>query len=179
MWYTIRKWWFLQRIEDAIKRHTLINDSENMSYGEKVLLDRKFLIEGNKVYRGIIHISVNRLRWVLLWKLLRRDRRLSERIYEYSNFYDYLVDKDIGYIKEETALAQPMPTLTIKGQKAHGVFGLAEMLLQEYPLTWDTMGRFFAVSVAAIAASSILADIGIRALRYVEPHAFLLIKKII
>lgn len=171
MWDTIRKWWFLQRLEDSIAHYTLkpTTSTSDIISGTKVLSSKDFFIAGNEEHSGIADISVNRLSWLFFWKKKNKEKLLRKRYYEYNIFYEYLLRLDNQYIELKQIQDRPWPVLTIKGHKAQGYFGLFELLLKEYPLTWGATWKTIVFVITILTSTTVGSYYLIRIGNYIIP----------
>ncbi len=155
MWQTIRKWWFLQRLEEVIEDHTLRESFEKVASGGRTLSTRDFFIRGKlPEHQGIIHKSISRLRWWMPWENKRKEKLLKKRAYEYGNFYDSLLYHE-KYIKLAEISGQSFPILTWEGHDVHGYGGLFELLLRKYPLTWSATWKIIVFFITTLTTTAV------------------------
>ena len=147
MWKLIRKWWFLQRLEYQINYHTGKYRLENILSGESILSSESFFIDGTSKYPGIAKRPLGKyLSWLLFWRLFEGEKRYKRRVHEYMKFFKQWKEKkyiDTIAIPKDGDIVL-MPNLSSKGEDAHGLAGLFELLLERYPLTWSATGKIIA-----------------------------------
>jgi len=72
-------------------------------------------------------------------------------------FFNHWVEKGyIIYAKEVkpdgSVVETNIPNLTSKGEDAHGFFGLFELLLERYSLTWKATAKIVAFAITTLVA---------------------------
>ena len=152
MWKLVRKWWFLQRLEFQINYHTSIGRLEEIFAGHSILSSERFFIDGTEKYPGIAKRPLGKyFSWLLFWRWFESEERYKRRVHEYMKFFKQWKEK-----KYIDTMAIPkgghiylMPTLSSKGEDAHGLFGLFELLLERYPLTWSSGGKISAYIITS------------------------------
>jgi hypothetical protein len=181
MWKLIRKWWFLQRLEDQILLYTGKENSETIfaRRGGPTLSSDDFFIKGTQEWPGIASRPLGKyLSWLLFWRWCENRERYNRRIYEYMDFLKYWKEKSyIDYAKiiqsNGNMIQTNMPHLTSKADDIHGLVGLLELIQQTYPLTWGAMLKLCAFVITTLMTSVVGAYFLIKLGNYIIHHYIL------
>ncbi len=157
MWKFIKKWWFLQRLEFQINYHTGKSELENILSGRTVFSSKGFFIDGTSKYPGIAKRPLGKFfSWLLFWRWVERKEHYKRRVHKYMKFFNQWEEKKyIEMIKiQKNQHITHMPNLTFKGEDAHGLFGLIELLLERYPLVSSSTGKISAFIITTVVGST-------------------------
>jgi hypothetical protein len=136
----IKKWWFLEKLDKEISRHTHFQSIEALSKGEHVSLTPYFFISNNPSkhlpeYPGLAYRSIHRFSNIFWWRKKVNEDKLKKRIEEYNNLLKVCTEE--GYVKTESTEknGEKMIILSTSNSKAYhirGWIGLINGLLEEY-----------------------------------------------
>ncbi|KKR13345.1 MAG: hypothetical protein UT43_C0046G0010 [Parcubacteria group bacterium GW2011_GWC1_39_29] len=138
MWRLIKKWWFLQRLEEAIALHTGKAPIEDILLGRSVLLSQEFFIYGTDKYPGIVFRLLGRFSWLLFWRKHEDPEKLNRRIHEYNNYLKYWLENNYIEMRkiEKNGQTGFMPITTHLADDIHGWFGLIQLTKDKLPAPW-------------------------------------------
>ncbi len=151
----VKKWWFLQRLENQIILHTGKEELETILNEQSTLSTKKFLIHGTKDYPGIAKRPWGHyLSLLRFWGLWESHEKYKRRVSRYMNLINQLKNEEyIDYAKTvdengDLVTVANVPYLTSKGEDVLGIFGLSEMILKKYPLTWANVFKLTGLMLA-------------------------------
>ena len=135
MWLFIKKWYFLEKLNKAIKLHTL-KESIVKIRGGRVLLTKQFFIEGNEDFPGLAYESTTRFSFILIWRKRKNIQKLKARISEYNDIFDACIKEGIIDLEDTSIGSLPSVGSNLKFHEIHGLLGLIQALLSRYKLAW-------------------------------------------
>ncbi len=137
-----KKWWLLQQFDKQQKKHTF-KDEQNVRQDRRVWSRKKFFIEGNPEYAGIVYRGYITGKY----KEFNLQKINLKKLDDLNDIFDSCVREK--YLALGTGSdGHPMP---IKGESFDDMLGIPKLIHHEYNgLTgfWKTLGWLLAIVVA-------------------------------
>ena len=147
----IKKWWFLRQVNKHIRLHTLKEPLESIAKGQRVLLNREFLIVGTDGYPGIARNSLRRFSWILWWRRKANPERLKKKIAEYNDIFEACLRDH--YLEYVPVVGGSMPAKGPLYDDVYGFSGLIELLGGKrrfyLSVVWGVIGPILTVIIYA------------------------------